>query len=48
MNKVIPTEKDLAEFDAWLDAITFVDGSGKLIPALLTADISDDPEGDRE
>ena len=34
-------------FNAWLDSIEFVDEDGKIVPAELTEDLSDDPEGDR-
>ena len=44
----IATENEEAEFNAWLDSIEFVDKDGKIIPAILTDDESDDPEGDRE
>jgi len=37
-----------ADFNAWLDAIEFVDEDGKVVPEKLTKDESDDPEGDRE
>ena len=36
------------EFNGWLDSIEFMDEQGKVIPVLLTDDVSDDPERDRE
>jgi len=40
-------EKREKEFNAWLESIRFVDGSGKLKPIILKNDTSPDPEGDR-
>lgn len=36
------------EFNEWLESIEFVDDTGKIMPAILTEDKSDDPEGDRD
>jgi hypothetical protein len=35
------------EFNEWLESIEFVDENNISLPAVLTEDGSDDPEGDR-
>ena len=35
------------EFNKWLESLEFVDDAGEVMPAILTEDKSDDPEGDR-
>jgi len=47
-DKDITDEELEREFSHWLESIEFVDEEGKIVPPVLTADESDDPEGDRE
>lgn len=36
------------DYVGWINSITFIDKAGKVLPAELTPDTSDDPEEDRE
>jgi len=36
------------EFIEWMESITFVDKDWNPLPVVVTEDLSDDPEGDRE